>query len=259
MEWLKRRLRGTLLHRLLRRGAEQRSSGPETAVADQSAAYDRQTVEVMRRLLHPDSSCIDLGAHRGAILQHMVAIAPAGTHHAFEPIPHLAAELRQRFPRVRVHQVAVADSAGQTDFQYVENAPAYSGLRRRLYDRPDPIVITMSVTAVALDDVIPADQAIAFMKIDIEGGEYHALKGAVNTIRRSRPAIVFEASSRSTGQYGVTATDMYDLITQTFEYQVSTMSRWLNQLDPFALREFCSNWDKGPEYYFIATPVSMRA
>lgn len=200
-----------------------------------------------------------MGAHRGSLLQQMVAIAPAGTHHAFEALPDLAAQLRERFPAVLVHQMAVSDSSGEADFQYVQNYPAYSGLRRRVYDRPDPRVLTIRVPVATVDDVIPAGQPIAFMKIDIEGGEYHALKGAVSTIQRCHPVIVFEAGSKSTGQYGVTPTDLYELVTETLGYELSTMGRWLGRKQAMTLQEFCHNWDNGPDFYFIATPARARA
>ena len=71
-------------------------------------------------------------------------------------------------------------------------------------DRPDPRIITIVVATTTLDGTIPGDQPIAFIKMDIEGGEFHALKGAVKTIKRWQPVIVFEAGNKSTGQYGVT-------------------------------------------------------
>jgi FkbM family methyltransferase len=202
---------------------------------------------------------VDIGAHKGDILQHIVRFAPTGAHHAFEALPHLAKELRARFPTVKVHQQAVGDANGQAEFQHVENDPAYSGLRRRIYDRPDPKIMPICVSVVTLDSVIPASQAIGFMKIDIEGGEYHALKGAVDTVRRGKPVIVLEAGSKSTGQYGVTPAAMYHLITQELGYELSTMRRWLDRVAALTLVEFCHNWDNGPDYYFIATPSGLLA
>jgi len=222
--------------------------------------YDRQTLEVMKRILSPDSSGVDMGAHHGSILRHMVTIAPNGRHHAFEPLPHLAADLREKFPAVAIHEVALGDRSGHADFLHIENDPAYSGLRRRIYDRPDPQITTIQVKVVALDEVIPADQHIAFMKIDLEGGEYHALKGAARTIQRWQPVFVFEAGCKSTGLYGVTPVDMYHLITQTFGYQISTMGRWLNGVNQsFPREEFCGHWDNGPDYFFLATPAAKAS
>ncbi|MCC7124475.1 MAG: FkbM family methyltransferase [Acidobacteria bacterium] len=221
---------------------------------DTNAAYDIETVEVMARLLRADSICLDIGAHEGSVLTDMIRLAPHGRHHAFEPLPHLAARLRESFPGVHIHQAAVSDAPGQAQYVYVENAPAYSGLREREYDRADPRKTLIDVEVVQIDKLIPADESIAFIKLDIEGGEYHALKGASETIRRCQPVIVFEASVRSTGQYGVTPEQMFGMLAGDFGYNVSTMRRWLRGQPPFDEATFARNWHQGPEYYFIAYP-----
>jgi FkbM family methyltransferase len=251
---LMRTLRGSRIHHLARRW----TGAAEYFADDRNSVYDRETVEVMRRVLGRDSSCADVGAHKGDILRHMVLLAPDGIHHAFEALPHLAKELRARFPGVVVHQVAVSDTNGRSDFQYVENDAGYSGLRRRIYDRADPKITTIQVSAMTLDEAIPAEQPIAFVKIDIEGGEYHALKGASNTIRRWHPVIVFEAGSRSTGQYGVTADDLFSLVTG-LGYEVSTMRWWLDGRNGYSPDSFRHNWENGPDYYFIATPGNVTS
>ena len=58
--------------------------------------------------------------------------------------------------------------------------------------------------------------------MDIEGGEYEAIKGGLKTILRGKPVIVFDASRESTGQYGVNPDDFYRLLTELLGYGVST-------------------------------------
>lgn len=43
-----------------------------------------------------------------------------------------------------------------------------------------------------LDDVVARDEKIGLMKMDVEGHEWFALKGAEETIRSNRPIIIFE-------------------------------------------------------------------
>ena len=225
------------------------------AVNAKGALYDRQASEVMRRTLKPDSSCVDVGAHRGSIVEEFLEHAPHGRHHAFEALPQLAAELARRFPQVTVHPAAVGDENGEADFVHVENAPAYSGLRERDYDRADPRIRHERVKVDRLDDAVPRDQAVAYVKIDIEGGEYHALKGAVELVRRCRPIIVFEAGERSTGRYGVGPDDVYRLVTGDLGCRLTTMERWLAGTPPFTAEEFRAAWAEGREYYFLASPA----
>ena len=250
MQELKSRLKGTWIHHL---AWARREPTPN----NRNAMYDWQTVEVMFRVLHRNSNCIDVGAHGGEILKRMVEIAPYGTHHAFEPLPHLAGILRKRFPGVVVHDVAVSDKNRDSDFLFVEDAPGFSGLQRRIYDRPDRKVTTIRVHQVTLDDTIPPSERIAFIKIDIEGAEFHAIKGGIETIRRNKPVIVFEAGIQSTGEYGVKPDDLYSLMTETIGNKLSTISRWIARKHPLSREEFVTNWFLADhEYFFISYPRS---
>lgn len=217
----------------------------------QNVRYDRETVEVMRRHLRADSSCIDIGAHEGEILRHMMKLAPRGRHVAFEPIPHLAGMLRSKFPGAAVHEAACADRAGTADFVLVENALPYSGLRRRIYDRPDARLSSIRVRVVRVDEVV--SHPVALIKLDVEGGEYHALLGAERTLRDFRPLVVFEAGAKSTGQYGVRPQD-FSAFFERLGYRVSTMQRWLASRPALSADEFAANWHGSGDgdYYFIA-------
>jgi FkbM family methyltransferase len=185
----------------------------------------------------------------------MLAIAPKGKHHAFEALPHLVAQLQRDFPSAVIHGQAVSDKSGTAEFQHVENDPAYSGLRRRIYDRPDPKIVPITVPVTTLDGAIPPELQIALIKLDIEGGEYHALKGAANLIRRCRPYIAFEANQNSTGQYDVTADGMYDLLF-AMGYDLSTLKRWRNGKGPISKSAFAHNWIHGPDFFWLAVPRS---
>jgi FkbM family methyltransferase len=214
--------------------------------------YDRQTLEVMRRHLREESSCIDIGAHEGEILRNMTKLSPRGRHVAFEPIPSLAAKLRANFPGVAVHEAACGRQSGVADFVLVDNAPAFSGLRRRIYDRPDAKLSTIRVRVVRVDDLVT--HPIALVKIDVEGGEYHALLGAERTISAFRPLVIFEAGANAAGQYGVQPRDFTSFFDR-LGYRVSTMDRWLASRPSLTEEEFVDNWYRGGDYYFIASPV----
>lgn len=246
--WVKTSPAGPLILSAYRR---YRFAEPTRSVVATNHRYDFETVQVMKRLLLPDSCCVDVGAHRGDILWHMVRLAPRGTHYAFEPIPSMAAELRRDFPEVTVIQAAVSDSAGRASFVHVENDPGYSGLRQRPYDRPDPVLTKLDVEVVRIDGVIKG--RVDFMKLDIEGGELHALRGATPIIETYRPVLVFEAGQGAAGQYGVDADAIFDF-TSGMRYNISTMARWLDGGQPYTRATFAENWREGPDYYFIATP-----
>jgi FkbM family methyltransferase len=215
--------------------------------------YDHQMVQVMRRHLRPDSTVIDVGAFEGKVLELLRWLAPQGRHYAFEPLPSMAAELRRRFPEVEILECALGDTNGDARYVVVRNDPAYSGLRRRIYDRPDPQLDEIRVAVRRLDDVIPEDVEVAFLKLDIEGGEYHAMRGGLRTIRRSRPIIVFEAGRSTTGCYDVTPEMLFDLVTVDLDLGLSTMDRWLRGLAPYTRPEFLEAYRS--DFYYIADPT----
>lgn len=159
--------------------------------------------------LRSDSSCVDVGANQGDVLAHFVRLAPEGHHVAFEPLPHLAASLRTKFPTVDVRAAAVADAAGESSFVHVPDAEAYSGLRRRAYPHPMRTE-ELRVPVVTLDESIGDDRQIDLVKIDVEGAEMGVLVGGTNLIRRCQPTVVFEHGQGGRESYSTTPRQVYD-------------------------------------------------
>lgn len=226
---------------------------PPTPGEIKNRRYDQEAVEVMRRCLAPDALGVDGGAHVGDFLARLCEIAPQGRHWAFEPLPQLAQRLSSAYPQLRVRPWALGAEAGQAQFCHVLNDPAYSGLRRREYDRPDPEIEQIEVRVVRLDDVLAEDDAPAFIKLDLEGGEYHALLGARRTLERHRPVVVFEAGERSSGHYDVTPEMIHDLLVGQLGYELNTMARWLDASLPLDRGAFVEAYRS--EFYFLATPT----
>jgi FkbM family methyltransferase len=216
--------------------------------------YDREALEVMRRCMGAESLGIDGGAHRGDFLRQMLRVAPRGRHYAFEPLPQLTEELSQLFPTVRVLPWALGRESGTADFCHVINDPGYSGLRERTYDRPDPELQRLKVRVVRLDEVLDEGDAPAFIKLDLEGGEYDALLGAEATIRRHRPIIVFEAGEPSSGHYGVTPQMIHALFRERFGYGLNTMARWLAGKPALNVNAFQDRYTE--EFYFLGDPAN---
>ena len=215
--------------------------------------YDELTVEVMRRTLRADSNCIDIGASTGALLQYMCELAPQGRHLAFEPRPDAAEELRSRFPDVTVHAVALAAASGGAPVTRVVSHPAYSGLKPRRYDRPEQLK-TIEVPVHRLDDLVRSDLAVAFVKIDVEGGEVGVLQGGMETLRRCRPVIAFEhGGGWTTEQYGTHSGMLYELLNDA-GLKVSLLDDWLNDRPPLTPDEFVRSMHVDHEYFFLAHP-----
>ena len=127
-----------------------------------------------------------------------------GRHLAFEPLPHLCAALRDSFPDVDVHQAALSNRAGHAEFAYVHGpSDGWSGL----IFRPLPAgtkaeVEYIDVPLEVLDEVIDPDYVPALIKIDVEGAEQQVIEGAMRTLRRHQPIVIFEHGLGSANVYG---------------------------------------------------------
>ncbi|HET9100296.1 MAG TPA: FkbM family methyltransferase [Acidobacteriaceae bacterium] len=136
--------------------------------------------------LQPDDVFIDCGAFDGDTLRRVIAHQPRfGKVEAVEAdsfsyarlagfVETLVPELRSR---IRLHNCAVGAESGKARF---ENS-----------GKVDSKVCNSGETLV---DLVPLDarfasQCVSMIKMDIEGGEFDALRGARKIIRRDRPIL----------------------------------------------------------------------
>jgi len=218
--------------------------------------YDRQTARVIKKVLQPGSGTIDVGCHKGEMLSAFLQMAPKGNHFAFEPIPGFYTELKKKFnhPHCHIFPYALAEKSGNTTFNYVKNAPAYSGLKQRKYAVENPEIEQIQVEIKTLDEMIPAHEKIDLIKIDVEGGELGVIKGGLQTILQNKPVIIFECGLGASEFYGTKPQDVYDILTQQAQLKLSTMAGWLGKKTPFTREAFCRVYESGSDYYFIAYP-----
>jgi FkbM family methyltransferase len=216
--------------------------------------YDIGTKKIMRRVLKEDSNCIDIGCHKGEIMDDILKYATHGKHYGFEPLPHLFNFLREKYAgmNITLYPVALFDSTGETTFQYVVNAPAYSGIRKRHYDFADPDISELKVEKNLLDNLIPEDESIRLIKIDVEGAEYPVIRGGVKTIRRCKPVIIFEFGIGAADCYSVKPEEMFDLLCTECGMNITTLKGFLGKKQKLTREEFCTLYEKQMEYYFVA-------
>lgn len=218
--------------------------------------YNRQTSRVMKRILKPGSNCIDIGCHKGKILDKILVLAPSGTHWAFEPLPGLFEGLLEKYKgrNVTLSPRALSDGEGDVLFHHVINSPGYSGFRKRTYHIPSPRIEEIKVRRIKLDIVIPANCKIDFIKIDVEGAELEVLRGADLTIKRNKPFIIFEHGKGAAPFYGTSPEAIYDLLS-LYELKIATLKNWIKGRSPLSRHAFSRQFYKEMNYYFIAYPT----
>ncbi len=217
--------------------------------------YDAYTRKIIRETLKPGSHCIDIGCHKGEILDLMIRYAPAGRKFGFEPVPGLFRSLTAKYSgmqEVTLYPIALYDRRGTTDFQHVVNAPAYSGIKERRYDGMEVDIERISVETDTLDHIIPGDLKIDLIKIDVEGAEFRVMAGGKETIRRWRPVIIFEFGLGAADFYDAGPEELFRFLAEECRMKISTLKAFLHGLPPLSADDFKRMFNEGREYYFVA-------
>jgi FkbM family methyltransferase len=216
-----------------------------------NSRYDLETIEIIKQL-PSQANCIDIGAHKGDILLDILKYVPGGKHYAFEPLPHLYKELENKFSRqCTVLPYALSDTNGETSFNYVISNPAYSGIRKREYDRPNEEDTLITVQQRRLDDVIPPDVPVHFIKIDVEGGEYPLLRGTQRIMSSFHPLIIYEQGKGGSDVYGTDPGEFFDFMAKA-GYSISLMEYFLYGKESLSREEYVHHFLKKYNFYFIA-------
>ncbi len=157
--------------------------------------YEQPLTEYVLRDLQmaDDAVVLDIGANLGWYSLLLGKRFPRACIHAFEPEPRNLALLRENVARngltnVTVHAAAVAGTSGTMQlYPYAEKNMG----RHSLLPINDGTPV--AVATVAIDEFLPQhgiDPAqIGFVKIDIEGYEEHALRGAARVLAAGPPIL----------------------------------------------------------------------
>jgi FkbM family methyltransferase len=219
--------------------------------------YDRLTKRVIKAVCKRDSNCIDVGCHKGEILDLMLAAAPKGKHWGFEPIPVMYESLKVKYAGTpcAISPIALSNSAGTASFNYVTSNPSYSGLLRRKYDRPNEEDTAITVQTQRLDHVLPPDYKADLIKIDVEGAEMLVLEGARDTIKRSGSVVIFEHGIGASDIYGTKPEDVFNYFSG-LGWGIFLLENFLVKGAPFTEAAFKDQYYGRKNFYFVAAPLA---
>ena len=211
------------------------------------------TYQIIRNHLTPNANCIDVGCHKGEVLEWFLKYAPGGNHIGFEPIPQLFERLKYQFAETSCtfYNYALSDEDGETEFVYVPEAPAYSGLKERDYDGKNVNPQRIPIQMRRLDDLVLANSPVALLKIDVEGGELGVLRGAAELLKRDKPLVIFEHGKGASDHYGTTPVMVMDVFLQA-GMKIYTLPSYLGNKKELTLSQFQQEFELGKNYYFVA-------
>lgn len=168
--------------------------------------YDHAAARAFARLVPSGGTAVDIGAHVGqfALLAARAAGA-SGAVVAFEPQPIIRERLNRNieanhFTNIEVLSCALSDRRGMSAFHATEN-DSNSGLASLCSSPSTCSLAHIEVETDTLDDVLLSRcvSSVDVIKIDVEGEEAGALRGARRVLEQYRPAVLFEANDALPG------------------------------------------------------------
>jgi FkbM family methyltransferase len=163
---------------------------------------DEPELAVVRRLVEPNTTVIDLGANVGVYTKWLSSLTGAGGRViAVEPIAETFGILsrvvrRLGLTNVRLVNAAVSDGGGSVVMEVprsdlggdnIYRAQVVNGTAQMGDDQRRTIV-----PAVTLDELLSGETRVSFVKCDVEGHELNCLAGAEGVISTHRPAWLIE-------------------------------------------------------------------
>lgn len=229
---------------LLGRGIGRRVNGEEVRMAPRWARYFPADYEPAKQLFlrqqcRSSSTVLDLGAHIGLYTVLMSRyVGPAGRVVAFEPTPatlrHLQRTIRlNHLSNVEIRAQAVSGSTGVA-FLNDTGDPVSNANSLTPIDRAQA---QLGVRTTTLDDLVLPDP-VSCVKMDIEGAEVDALRGATALLERDRPAMTIEIHPVQLGLADHQAVEVWDLL-DTIGYLLMDGDRRLSRSEVDARRGDC--------------------
>lgn len=155
--------------------------------------YELNELDFVRATVKPGDAVVDLGAHIGAYTLRLARLVGASGHVTAVEACRAHVDCLQKSvaanhvePWTRVVRAAASNVSGSAWLRHPPGGSslAHCWLGEREADQGE------LVQTVRLDDVM--ERPVQFIKVDVEGAEGLALRGAVRTIERSHPTLLVE-------------------------------------------------------------------
>ena len=142
------------------------------------AYADRPERHLLKRILSAGDVVVDAGANIGIYSQFLArCVGATGIVHSFEPSPENFKRLQsatRNLANVRLSQAAVGEFSGRAALYLSDKL----NVDHRTYTTEEDSRRTVPIDIMALDDYFKPGQRVDLVKMDIQGYELHALRGA---------------------------------------------------------------------------------
>jgi FkbM family methyltransferase len=210
---------------------------------------DEREMFLLSEFIKPGDTVLDLGANFAYYTERMSKIVgDSGKVYAYEPIPFTFEVLKMlvkyfKLNNVTYYQKGVSNktetvrfTVPKMDIGTLSTGQAHIAGRKNDIENNNDYKFTQEETfdceVVALDEFYSNSLPnLTFIKIDIEGAELFALKGAKNLLHQYKPVILIEINPIFLEGFGLTEADMLDFIKET-GYEIFYLNEATQKLVP---------------------------
>jgi FkbM family methyltransferase len=193
-----------------------------------TGTYEDEISKLINISLTEGDTAIDIGGNIGLqSLRMSASVGPGGKVFAFEPLNYLQEKFKKNMALNRVSNVTLfpfALSDQQNELDLIINKDQWNQGTFSLSNKDTGTNKQRIIVKVA--DEMPEIQlldSVALIKIDVEGYEFHVLKGLKQTLQKHKPRIIFEYDSNYWTDTGQNMTECYNFL-QSLNYSLYQIS-----------------------------------
>ena len=196
------------------------------------AIFEPEVIETAKTYIRPGSTVLDVGANFGQMSVFFSRfVGAAGQVHSFEADPFVYELFVKTLAANNCHNVtahlgAVYDRPDQQLFYPVQDFKRFQAYGSYGIDPNATAGRTVETLTI---DGLNIDTPISFMKVDIQGSDLFALRGAVETIKRHRMPILFEFEQQFQAEFGTSFQDYVDFV-NSISYRFEKLVLGINYL-----------------------------
>ena len=198
--------------------------------------YDYNEMNFLLRYLRAEDSVLDIGANIGVYTLLAASIIKTGTIHSFEVLPKNYQRLIKniqlnQFKQIKTYNIAISDQAGEINLNLQEGDSMP-------FITEHPSDQTINVPANTLDNLLDTQQLnnLTLAKIDIEGAELLAFKGAVSLFSQQLPAVWIMEINNTVNRFNHQKQDIVNFLNY-YGYNFYSYNAVLNQLESINIQQ----------------------
>lgn len=180
----------------------------------QGKVFDQHIIDVAKEYIRPGTSILDIGANYGQMSIEFSRLAPDCDIYAFEAQEMVFEILKKNLKVNDINNVKTFYNAvyDVNDKEFIFPVPdlvrfgAYGSYGLDLKAQEGKVVKSLTI------DSIQFEKPVSFMKVDIQGSDLAAMKGAIETIKKYKMPIIFEYEEQFQAEFNTSFQQYVDFV-----------------------------------------------